>query len=249
MASITSPLRPAKPAAPTRIVTRQKAGNVQRERHEPEYAILLAIVALTAVGILMVYSSSAMKAYLERDDTFAIVGPQIVWGALGGTVSSGAVDVLALALLGVVTLWLVVRRAAPAPVSTVWSIVIIFATFMLVSRKSYSSYLVMAFFPVCMLAASSTSAWFSPAGFGLFGLAAMIERTLWFRWLDASRSANTVAQLQAAGPLRAIVFLAAEAVLVATYVRLWQEAYAFLTRGQTVSQSAPDIEASLAVQH
>jgi len=83
MASITSPLRPPKPAAPTRIVTRQKAGNVQRERHEPEYAILLAIVALTAVGILMVYSSSAMKAYLERDDTFAIVGPQIVWGALG----------------------------------------------------------------------------------------------------------------------------------------------------------------------
>jgi cell division protein FtsW len=83
MASITSPLRPAKPAAPTRIATRQKAGNVQRERHQPEYAILLAIVALTAVGILMVYSSSAMKAYLERDDTFAIVGPQIVWGALG----------------------------------------------------------------------------------------------------------------------------------------------------------------------
>ena len=31
----------------------------------------------------MVYSSSAMKAYLERDDTFAIVGPQIVWAALG----------------------------------------------------------------------------------------------------------------------------------------------------------------------
>jgi len=57
------------------------------------------------------------------------------------------------------------------------------------------------------------------------------------------------ANAQAAGPLRAIVFLAAEAVLVATYVRLWQEAYAFLTRGQTVSQSAPDIEASLAVQH
>ena len=83
MASITSPLRPAKPPPPTRVVTRQKAGNVQRERHEPEYAILLAIVALTAVGILMVYSSSAMKAYLERDDTFAIVGPQIVWAALG----------------------------------------------------------------------------------------------------------------------------------------------------------------------
>ena len=31
----------------------------------------------------MVYSSSAMKAFLQRDDTFAIVGPQIQWAALG----------------------------------------------------------------------------------------------------------------------------------------------------------------------
>ena len=39
--------------------------------------ILVAVVALAAIGILMVYSSSAMRAYLQRDDTFAIVGPQI----------------------------------------------------------------------------------------------------------------------------------------------------------------------------
>ena len=56
---------------------------LQRERHEPEYGILVAIVALAAIGILMVYSSSAMKAFLQKDDTFAIVGPQIQWAALG----------------------------------------------------------------------------------------------------------------------------------------------------------------------
>jgi cell division protein FtsW len=66
-----------------RVPIRQKAGNVQRERHEPEYGILVSIVALAAIGILMVYSSSAMKAYLQRDDTFATVGPQILWAALG----------------------------------------------------------------------------------------------------------------------------------------------------------------------
>ncbi|HEX7222881.1 MAG TPA: putative lipid II flippase FtsW, partial [Candidatus Limnocylindrales bacterium] len=38
---------------------------------------------LVAIGILMVYSSSAMKGYLEDDDTLAIVGPQIGWAALG----------------------------------------------------------------------------------------------------------------------------------------------------------------------
>ncbi|HKF84508.1 MAG TPA: putative peptidoglycan glycosyltransferase FtsW [Candidatus Limnocylindrales bacterium] len=56
---------------------------LERERHEPEYGILVSIVALAAIGILMVYSSSAIKSFLQRDDTFAIVGPQILWASLG----------------------------------------------------------------------------------------------------------------------------------------------------------------------
>jgi cell division protein FtsW len=56
---------------------------LRRERHQPDYTILVAVVALAAIGILMVYSSSAMRAYLAQDDTLAIVGPQIGWGALG----------------------------------------------------------------------------------------------------------------------------------------------------------------------
>jgi cell division protein FtsW len=62
---------------------RAHANTLQRERHEPEYGILVAIVALAAIGILMVYSSSAIKSFLQRDDPFAIVGPQIGWAALG----------------------------------------------------------------------------------------------------------------------------------------------------------------------
>ena len=56
---------------------------LQRERHDPEYGILVATVALAAIGILMVYSSSAMKAFLVYDNTFATVGPQIQWAGLG----------------------------------------------------------------------------------------------------------------------------------------------------------------------
>jgi len=63
---------------------RTRANTLKRERHEPEYGILVATVALAAIGILMVYSSSAIKAYLSKDnDAFAIVGPQIQWAALG----------------------------------------------------------------------------------------------------------------------------------------------------------------------
>jgi cell division protein FtsW len=41
----------------------------------------------------MVYSSSAMKAYLEDDDTLAIVGPQIGWAALGVAAMAGMMRV------------------------------------------------------------------------------------------------------------------------------------------------------------
>lgn len=85
--SATAParLRPETTTAATAAARNRPARTttLQRERHEPEYGILVAIVALAAMGILMVYSSSAMKAYLQRDDTFAVVGPQIQWAALG----------------------------------------------------------------------------------------------------------------------------------------------------------------------
>jgi cell division protein FtsW len=73
----------AEGAVATRTPARQKATALNRERHQADYAILVIVVALTAVGILMVYSSSAMKAYLATDDTLSIVGPQIGWAALG----------------------------------------------------------------------------------------------------------------------------------------------------------------------
>ncbi len=66
-----------------RTPARQKSNALVRERHQADYAILVIVVALTAIGILMVYSSSAMKAYIASDDTLAIVGPQIAWAGLG----------------------------------------------------------------------------------------------------------------------------------------------------------------------
>ncbi|MEK6720283.1 MAG: putative lipid II flippase FtsW [Chloroflexota bacterium] len=57
---------------------------VRRDRHAPDYAVLIAVVALGAIGILMVYSSSAMRALLgPSGDAMAIVGPQIQWAAVG----------------------------------------------------------------------------------------------------------------------------------------------------------------------
>jgi len=70
-------VRSARPPA------KQRTEVLKRERHQADYTILVTVIALVAIGILMVYSSSAMKAYLEEDDTLGIVGPQIGWAALG----------------------------------------------------------------------------------------------------------------------------------------------------------------------
>src|SRR3954462_10052657 len=73
----------ARAAVPlARPATKQRT-TLRREQHQPDYSILVAVVALGAIGILMVYSSSAMRAYLRSDDTLAIVGPQIQWAGLG----------------------------------------------------------------------------------------------------------------------------------------------------------------------
>ncbi len=67
-----------------RTPVKSRAGAVRRERHQADYVLLVVVVALTALGILMVYSSSALKGYLSQDaDTFATVGPQIQWAILG----------------------------------------------------------------------------------------------------------------------------------------------------------------------
>ena len=60
------------PAEQRKTANRQPARTrtgsvVQRERHQADYVILVVVVALTAVGILMVYSSSAIRRLpLER---------------------------------------------------------------------------------------------------------------------------------------------------------------------------------------
>ncbi len=73
-----------KPVGPTnRTPVRSRSGAVRRERHDADYVILVVVIALSALGILMVYSSSALKGYLADEDTFATVGPQIQWAVLG----------------------------------------------------------------------------------------------------------------------------------------------------------------------
>jgi cell division protein FtsW len=75
----------ARPAPPmtARPPARSKARALSRETHEPDYSILIAVTGLAAIGIIMVFSSSAIREYLDNQDALALVAPQILWAALG----------------------------------------------------------------------------------------------------------------------------------------------------------------------
>ena len=73
----------------TQDTNRDRVGRVvagpQRETHEPDYWLLTAAVALSAIGLLMVYSSRGVEA--ARDGSvFAAVATQLSWAVVGGLV-------------------------------------------------------------------------------------------------------------------------------------------------------------------
>jgi len=58
-------------------------GGPQRELHDPDWVIVVAVIALAAIGILMVYSASAIDSYANSRNTFQMVAPQIGAGLAG----------------------------------------------------------------------------------------------------------------------------------------------------------------------
>lgn len=69
--------------APRSSPRSRSRGGVRRERHEPAYALLVAVLALTALGVVMVYSASSVRSYLSADDPAAQGLEQLVWAVLG----------------------------------------------------------------------------------------------------------------------------------------------------------------------
>ncbi|HEY5474026.1 MAG TPA: FtsW/RodA/SpoVE family cell cycle protein, partial [Candidatus Limnocylindrales bacterium] len=78
----SGPSRPSEASrSQTSILANPNA--MKREAHEPDYIIIVAVLALSAIGILMVYSASAIDSYRNSQNTFQLVAPQVVAGLLG----------------------------------------------------------------------------------------------------------------------------------------------------------------------
>lgn len=69
----------ARPAGATRVVR-----GPQRERHEPDYLVLISVVTLAVIGLLMIYSSGGVATAVRTGgDPFGAVATQLGWSALG----------------------------------------------------------------------------------------------------------------------------------------------------------------------
>lgn len=64
--------------------TRRTArAGVRRERHEAAYPLLIAVIALVAIGVVMVYSASSVRSYISTADPGSQGLQQGIWAAIG----------------------------------------------------------------------------------------------------------------------------------------------------------------------
>ena len=80
---MTAPTTALRARTRPRIAAGGPPKTLRRETHQPDFVILVAVIAMSAIGILMVFSSSAMKEFARDGDVFGTVAPQVAWGVAG----------------------------------------------------------------------------------------------------------------------------------------------------------------------
>jgi cell division protein FtsW len=62
---------------------RTARAGVRRERHEAAYPLLISVIALVAIGVVMVYSASSVRSYISTADPGSQGIQQGIWAAIG----------------------------------------------------------------------------------------------------------------------------------------------------------------------
>jgi cell division protein FtsW len=69
---------------------RTARAGVRRERHAAAYPLLVGVIALVAIGVVMVYSASSVRSYISTTDPASQGFQQGIWAALGLIAMVGA---------------------------------------------------------------------------------------------------------------------------------------------------------------
>jgi hypothetical protein len=145
--------------------------------------------------------------------------------------ASHVVDIAtAVFMVGVYLLayWKLRTRDGPALES--FLVVLFMLTLMIFSKKAYTNYLVIFLFPLCLVIAVGGMDVRRIWTFGLLGILATLEPSLWFRWLgQRDLLAALDASPGATGTAKIAIFAAWDLVLVGLYAYYWWGAWRLLT--------------------
>ncbi|APR78982.1 Hypothetical protein A7982_04329 [Minicystis rosea] len=144
--------------------------------------------------------------------------------------------------LVLVTLWRVRFRGTERPDATLHFTALLLLTFMLLSKKAYSSYLVMAFFPICVGVVSWARTPLARFGFGVVCTIALVEPSLWHTWI-APHDLGVIWNARAAGipASKLAVFTLCEVVLVGAYVACWARTLGVLREMPVTGRALPPL--------
>jgi hypothetical protein len=199
-------------------------------------AVPLALLGAGGLGSLDVLLPLRLEAPLHSSGNvpfvLGLLGVDLASPAVQGVLSAALVAALGAAALGVRS------RRAEGSLRVAHALALLLLTFLLASRKSYTSYLVTGFFPLCLSVAAPGLSTRTVVLFGALGTAAVVEPSAWFRWLERRAPGELLAQAPAGGPLAVAAFLLLEGVLLAGYLWLLVRTWRALRCGGEVASPA-----------
>jgi hypothetical protein len=180
--------------------------------------LAMGLIAVIAVGFVL--SADLMAPVRTEAPLYTSGNVPFVLGVFGLDLEQPAVQraltVLVTVLVGGTALWAAQRGEPRDGAWTVHAIALVLLVFLIGSRKSFTSYLVIGFFPVCLSLAVAGIRRAGVIVFGLLGTVALVEPSIWFRWME-QRGLWTAGASAPASPLTWQGFVALDLLLLAGY--------------------------------
>jgi hypothetical protein len=151
-----------------------------------------------------------------------------LWGSgLSEPTVRFAINAAGFAALCLLFLLVWARGGVKTPVRVAFTCAFVLLIVLLVSKKAFTSYLLVALFPICLVVAldTETRRWL-PIGFLAWSLMAAIEPTLWFRLMGQSDLSGVLAAPTVSG----ISFAVVQIFLLAGYLYLLQSSFRHSTQ-------------------
>ncbi len=187
---------------------------------------------LVIYGALVALGVDVLTPLRAESKTWSSGNLPYLLRTLGVGFSDASTTLLVGATLAGVSLLGLWSRAGDAKSTRIYLAALLLLTFLLFSKKAYTNYLVMGFFPICLLVAARSPGLRELGAFGLFGLVAVLEPSLWHRWMWVPDPALL---FSGAGPTvsraKLVIFFSCEALLLASYIVLLVRGYRLVREG------------------